>query len=63
MSKPLTRSEQERLMVSLRSILDDPDANLSRDARLRWEGALTALEVVLGERPTLAPEGLRLTEL
>ena len=37
------------LAKSIRQLLDDPDAYLTRDARLRWEGALTALETVLGE--------------
>lgn len=53
MAKPLFRAEQEKMVQSIRLLLKDPDAHLTRDARLRWEGALTALEVVLGETPTL----------
>jgi hypothetical protein len=52
--KPLTRGQVEALADEVRSILADPDAGLSTSARLRWQGALTALEVVLGERPSLA---------
>jgi hypothetical protein len=57
--RPLARVEIERMADAARSLLGDPDAGLSRDARLRWEGALTAIEVVLGERPSLPePDGL-----
>ena len=46
--------EIEALAASIRRLLEDRDADLSRDATLRWQGALTALEVVLGEPPSLA---------
>ena len=49
----MTRREVEVLVTSIRTLLDDPDALLTRHARLRWEGALTALEVVLGQTPTI----------
>jgi len=60
---PLARSEIEELVESIRLPLDDPDACLSRDGRLRWEGALTGLEAALGRVPGLAvddPESFRL---
>ncbi len=60
---PLTRAEIAKLSDSVRQLLADPDARLSRDARLRWEGALTALETVLGQAPTLGRDGLDLTLL
>jgi hypothetical protein len=37
----------------IRQLLADPDARLSGPTRARWEGALTALEAVLGEAPSL----------
>jgi len=56
--RPLTRVETAAFADSIRALLADPDANLSRDARLRWEGALTAIEAVLGKAPSLfADEG------
>jgi hypothetical protein len=58
MPKPLSRGEQLNMAESIRLLLADPDAHLSRDARLRWEGALTVLEVVLGQEPSLAPGDL-----
>ncbi len=45
----MNEGEAKVLAASIRCLLTDPDAALTRDARLRWEGALTALEVVLGE--------------
>jgi len=53
---PLTRAETTAFADSVRAILADPDANLSRDARLRWEGALTALEAVLGRAASLTSD-------
>ena len=50
---PLSSPEVEQLRESIRRLLDDPDANLSRDARLRWEVALTAVEAILGEPSSL----------
>jgi len=51
--RPFTRAETAAFADSIRALLGDTDANLSRDARLRWEGALTALEAVLGKAPSL----------
>jgi hypothetical protein len=47
----------ERLAEEIRALLAEPQAALSRDARLRWEGAVTILEVVLGDRPSLPEPG------
>lgn len=49
-SKRLPWAEVEKLAEDVRSLLADPDAGLTEQARRRWEGALAALEVVLGER-------------
>jgi hypothetical protein len=57
-SRPLRRPEIEKFAESIRALLADTDANPSRDARLRWEGALTALERVLGQEPSLSPGGV-----
>ena len=47
---------------NIRDLLADEDAKLSRSARLRWEGALTAVELILGAKPSLARDDLeRLT--
>jgi hypothetical protein len=43
-------SEVEQLVDSVRGMLADPQAGLNDNERRRWEGALIALEVVLGER-------------
>ena len=51
----LTRAQIAKLADDIRGVLADPDA-LTRDARLRWEGALTALDLVLGNESTLPPE-------
>jgi hypothetical protein len=48
----LTRAEVEALAASIAELLTDSDAGLSPVARARWEGALTACEVVLGRAPT-----------
>jgi hypothetical protein len=53
MPKRLARPEVERFAESVRALLADPDAGLSRDARLRWQGVLAGLEAVLGERSSL----------
>lgn len=55
MGRSLTRSETAELAESIRRLLADPDAGLTDLVRRRWEGALAALEVVLGERSTLTP--------
>ena len=56
MAKRLPIGEGERLAESIRALLADPDAHLTRDGRLRWEGALTAVEAVLGKCPSLLAE-------
>jgi hypothetical protein len=53
MRRTLTRVDVERFAESIRELLDDSDAGLSRDARLRWEGALSALEALLREPSSL----------
>lgn len=53
-ARVLPMTEIRHLAADIRAMLDDADAGLSRDARLRWEGALTVLEVVLWERSSLA---------
>ena len=50
----LTRAEVEALAASITELLTDSGAGLSPAARARWEGALTACEVVLGRAPTVA---------
>jgi hypothetical protein len=52
----LTRAQIAKLADDIRGVLADPGADLTRDARLRWEGALTALDLVLGNESTLPPE-------
>lgn len=56
MARGLTRSETEKLAEALRAILADPDAGLNDHTRRRWEGALAALEAVLGEDSTLVAD-------
>lgn len=46
----LSWTEVEQLAASVRALLADPHAGLTEHERRRWEGALVALEVVLGER-------------
>jgi hypothetical protein len=50
----LTRAEVEEMADAIAALLADPGAGLSPVARARWEGALTAVEVVLGRAPTVA---------
>jgi hypothetical protein len=52
-SHPMRRTEVEELAASIRELLADPDAGVNEPLRRRWEGALIALEVVLGERTSL----------
>jgi hypothetical protein len=52
-SKPLTTAEIEELAASVKALLDDRDARLTQTSRARWEGALAALEAVLGLRSSL----------
>jgi len=49
----MRRAEIEKLADSVRALLSDPDADLNDPLRRRWEGALAALEAVLGERSSL----------
>ena len=51
--RPLTHAQVVALADSVRALLDDPDAGLTEPMRRRWEGALTALETVLGEPSSL----------
>jgi len=53
MAGPMRRSEIEKLAQSIRVVLTDTDADINELQRRRWEGALVALEVVLGERTSL----------
>jgi hypothetical protein len=49
----MRRSDVEELAVSIRALLADPDAQINEPVRRRWEGALVALEAVLGEKTSL----------
>lgn len=53
MARKLSRAEVEKLAESVRALLADSDAGLNEPLRRRWEGALIALETVLGERTSL----------
>ena len=53
MGRPMGRGEIEELAGSIRAMLADPEADLNELMRRRWEGALAALEAVLGERSSL----------
>ena len=50
---PMRRADIEALAESVRALLADPDAGLNELTKRRWEGALAALEVVLGVRSSL----------
>jgi hypothetical protein len=52
-ARKLSRAEVEKLAESVRALLADSDAGLNEPLRRRWEGALIALETVLGERTSL----------
>jgi hypothetical protein len=54
--RPLPRAEVDQMAEAIRALLDDPDAGLSRDGRLRWEGALAALEAVLRSPSSLVDD-------
>jgi hypothetical protein len=56
-SRGLTLAEVGQLADHIRELLADPDAGLTEPMRQRWQGALTALETVLGE-PSSLVEGL-----
>lgn len=49
----MRRTEIEELATSIRALLADPDAGINEPLRRRWEGALVALEAVLGEKISL----------
>ena len=53
MGRPLNRTEIGHLAGSIRALLTDPEADLNELQRRRWEGALVALETVLGEKSSL----------
>ncbi len=55
-SPALTLAEVGQLADHIRQLLFDPDAGLTESMRQRWEGALTALEAVLGEPPSLVED-------
>jgi hypothetical protein len=50
--RALTFTETAVLRESIRSVLTDPKMVVSAETRLRWEGALTACEMILGLPPT-----------
>ena len=41
------------MAASIRGLLADSDADINEPLRRRWEGALVALEAVLGEKTSL----------
>lgn len=47
-------ADPDALAHSVAALLADPAAGLTPAARLRWEGALTACELLAGRAPTLA---------
>jgi hypothetical protein len=49
----MRRNEIEDLAGSIRALLTDPAAAMNEPLRRRWEGALVALEAVLGEKTSL----------
>jgi len=49
----MRRSEIEALAASIKALLTDPDSGLNDPLRRRWEGALAALETVLGDESSL----------
>ena len=53
MDRPMRSTEIANFADSIRALLADPDSGLSELDRRRWEGALAALEVVLGHRTSL----------
>ncbi len=55
-SKPLTKAEITALAEEIRDLLANPDANLNSVTRTHWEGALSALETVLGLRSSLVDD-------
>ena len=46
--KPLTKAETARFAADVAAMLADPDIGLTERERVRSEGALVALRVVLG---------------
>ena len=50
---PMPRAEIEKLADAVRVLLADPESGLNEPLRRRWEGALAALELVLGQRSSL----------
>jgi len=54
--RALNRAETADLARRIGELLADPDAGLSVTARHRWEGALSILEAVLGQAPSMVTE-------
>lgn len=52
-SKPLSKAEVVALADDIQDLLADPEGGLNAATRAHWEGALAALEAVLGRRPSL----------
>ena len=52
----LSREDTAAFAERIRELLEDPAAGLTSAARHRWEGALAALDAVLGLRSTLTAE-------
>jgi hypothetical protein len=52
-AQPMSRVEIQELAGSVRALLDDPEVDLNDPIRRRWEGALAALEAVLGRESSL----------
>ncbi|MHB1988054.1 MAG: hypothetical protein ACYCSF_08725 [Acidimicrobiales bacterium] len=57
MPEPLTTQEIGDLAASIRAVLDDCNVLIISSSRHRWEGALAAIEFVLGETARLALGG------
>jgi hypothetical protein len=51
--RSLTRAQVADLADRITELLADPDAGLTAGGRARWEGALSALAHVLGQRDRL----------
>ena len=53
MASHMSFDEVEKFAESIRALLADPDAGLNDPVRRRWEGALSALDAVLGQETSL----------
>ncbi len=54
----MTRAEIARFADALALVLADGEVGMTEAERLRNEGALTALEIVLGRSPSLVESGV-----